>query len=79
MEEVVEWFMALVLKTSEGASPPWFKFFIPLQIGENMNETDTNKPLTIHSSLGGTVENIPEDVVWIDDAFYIKKTRLDSC
>ena len=42
-----------------------------------MNETDTNKPLTIHSSLGGTVEkNIPEDVVWIDDAFYIKKTRF---
>ena len=46
-----------------------------------MNETDTNKPLTIHSSLGGTVEkNIPEDVVWIDDAFYIKKTRFGpSC
>ena len=42
-----------------------------------MNETDINKPLTIHSSLGGTVEkNIPEDVVWIDDAFYIKKTRF---
>ena len=42
-----------------------------------MNETDTKKPLTIHSSLGGTVEkNIPEDVVWIDDAFYIKKTRF---
>ena len=42
-----------------------------------MNETDIKKPLTIHSSLGGTVEkNIPEDVVWIDDAFYIKKTRF---
>ena len=42
-----------------------------------MNETDINKPLTIHSSLGGTIEkNIPEDVVWIDDAFYIKKTRF---
>ena len=42
-----------------------------------MNETDTKKTLTIHSSLGGTVEkNIPEDVVWIDDAFYIKKTRF---
>ncbi len=42
-----------------------------------MNETDTKKPLTIHSSLGGTVEkNIPKDVVWIDDAFYIKKTRF---
>ena len=23
-----------------------------------------------------TNENIPEDVVWIDDAFYIKKTRF---
>ena len=29
------------------------------------------------TSFGGTVEkNIPEDVVWIDDAFYIKKTRF---
>ena len=29
------------------------------------------------SSFGGTVEkNIPEDVVWIDDAFYIKTTRF---
>ena len=29
------------------------------------------------SSFGGTVEkNIPEDVVWIDDAFYIKETRF---
>ena len=29
------------------------------------------------SSFGGTVEkNIPEDVEWIDDAFYIKKTRF---
>ena len=35
------------------------------------------KPLTIHSSLGGTIEkNIPDDVVWIDDAFYIKTTRF---
>ncbi len=29
------------------------------------------------SSFGGTVEkNIPEDVEWIDDAFYVKKTRF---
>jgi hypothetical protein len=28
-------------------------------------------------SFGGTVEaNIPEDVEWIDDSFYIKKTRF---
>ncbi len=31
----------------------------------------------LSTSLGGTVEkNIPEDVVWIDDAFYIMKTRF---
>ena len=31
----------------------------------------------LSDSLGGTVEKqIPEDVVWIDDAFYIKKTRF---
>jgi len=35
------------------------------------------KPLTIHTSLGGTIEkDIPDDVVWIDDAFYIKETRF---
>ena len=29
------------------------------------------------TSFGGTVEkNIPEDVEWIDDVFYIKKTRF---
>ena len=29
------------------------------------------------SSFGGTVEkNSPEDVEWIDDAFYVKKTRF---
>jgi hypothetical protein len=40
------------------------------------SETDTKKA-TIETSLGGTVEkNVPEDVVWIDDAFYIKKTRF---
>ena len=41
-----------------------------------MIQTTTSKP-KLSTSLGGTVEkNIPEDVVWIDDAFYIKKTRF---
>ena len=31
----------------------------------------------LSTSFGGTVEtNIPEDVEWIDDCFYIKKTRF---
>ena len=39
--------------------------------------TEAKKPTKLENSLGGTVEeNIPEDVVWIDDAFYIKKTRF---
>ena len=38
--------------------------------------TETRKPL-LSDSFGGTVEkNIPDDVKWIDDAFYIKKTRF---
>lgn len=38
--------------------------------------TETRKPL-LSDSFGGTVEkNIPENVEWIDDAFYIKKTRF---
>ena len=38
------------------------------------NPTDHNPKLS--DSFGGTVEkNIPEDVVWIDDAFYVKETR----
>ena len=38
--------------------------------------TETRKPL-LSDSFGGTVEkNIPEDVEWIDDAFYVKKTRF---
>ena len=41
-----------------------------------MTETDTKKT-TLSTSFGGTVEkDIPEDVVWIDDAFYIKTTRF---
>ena len=37
------------------------------------------KKATIHDSLGSnpTIENeIPENVEWIDDLFYIKKTRF---
>lgn len=43
-----------------------------------MIQTDTEKQ-SVLSSLGKnpTIEkNIPEDVVWIDDSFYIKKTRF---
>ena len=39
-------------------------------------ETETRQP-RLEDSFGGTIEkNIPEDVEWIDDAFYIKKTRF---
>ena len=42
---------------------------------KTMIETVTKSKLS--DSFGGTVENnIPEDVEWIDDAFYIKKTRF---
>jgi len=40
--------------------------------------TEKKKP-TLEATLGpnNTIEkNIPDDVVWIDDAFYIKKTRF---
>lgn len=41
-----------------------------------MIQTATNKP-KLSTSFGGTVEKeIPENVEWIDDAFYIKKTRF---
>ena len=41
-----------------------------------MTETE-NKKSRLSSSFGGTIEkNIPEDVVWIDNAFYIKETRF---
>ena len=48
-----------------------------LESGDAMNsETDTKKS-TLSTSFGGTIEkNIPDDVEWIDDAFYIKKTRF---
>ena len=41
-----------------------------------MTETKERTP-KLSDSFGGTVEkNIPDDVEWIDDAFYIKKTRF---
>ena len=41
-----------------------------------MTETETKKT-KLSDSFGGTVEKqIPEDVEWIDDAFYIKTTRF---
>ena len=42
-----------------------------------MTETKIEQTPKLSSSFGGTVEkDIPEDVVWIDDAFYIKETRF---
>jgi len=44
-------------------------------IKTKMIETATKPKLS--TSFGGTVEKqIPEDVEWIDDVFYIKKTRF---
>ena len=40
-------------------------------------EKTKQRKAKLSDSLGGTVEkNIPEDVVWIDDAFYVMKTRF---
>ena len=37
----------------------------------------TESKTKLEDSFGGTIEkNIPDDVVWYDDAFYIKKTRF---
>ena len=42
-----------------------------------MTDTKEETKTKLSTSFGGTVEkNIPEDVEWIDDAFYIKKTRF---
>lgn len=42
-----------------------------------MTETKIEQIPKLSSSFGGTVEkDIPEDVVWIDDAFYVKETRF---
>ena len=41
------------------------------------NGEQVTEKAKLSTSFGGTVEkDIPEDVVWIDDAFYIKKTRF---
>lgn len=41
-----------------------------------MQETKQRKA-QLSDSFGGTIEkDIPENVQWIDDAFYIKKTRF---
>ena len=49
---------------------------IAMDNGEQVIEKQKVNP-KLASSFGGTVEKeIPEDVVWIDDAFYIKKTRF---
>ena len=43
---------------------------------EQTKQEQKRKP-RLQDSFGGTVEkNIPEDAEWIDDAFYIKKTRF---
>ena len=40
-------------------------------------QTETKRKAKLSHSFGGTIEkDIPEDVEWIDDAFYIKKTRF---
>ena len=44
-----------------------------------MQTTTQSKQKTVKTSLGDnpTIESdIPNDVVWIDDSFYIKKTRF---
>ena len=42
-----------------------------------MTETKIEQTPKLSSSFGGTVEkDIPENVEWIDDAFYIKETRF---
>ena len=39
--------------------------------------TEQKRKPILSDSFGGTVEkNIPDDVEWIDDAFYVKETRF---
>ena len=48
-----------------------------LENGVLMNSETDSKKYTLSTSFGETVEkNIPDDAEWIDDAFYIKKTRF---
>jgi hypothetical protein len=45
-------------------------------MSQTLSKTTEYNP-KLSDSFGGTVEkNIPEDVVWIDDAFYVKETRF---
>ena len=42
-----------------------------------MTETQQKRKAKLSDSFGGTVEkDIPADAEWIDEAFYIKKTRF---
>ena len=44
-------------------------------MSQTLTKTTEYNP-KLSDSFGGTVEkNIPEDVIWIDDAFYVKETR----
>lgn len=44
---------------------------------EQAQQTETKRKARLEDSLGGTIEpNVPDDVEWIDDAFYVKKTRF---
>ena len=44
-------------------------------MSQTLTKTTEHNP-KLSDSYGGTVEkNIPEDVIWIDDAFYVKETR----
>ena len=53
-----------------------FLLLTPQQTFLNMESEQKRKP-TLSDSFGGTVEkDIPESVEWIDNAFYIKKTRF---
>ena len=46
------------------------------QMSQTLTKTTEYNP-KLSDSFGGTVEkNIPEDVVWIDDAFYVEQTRF---
>ena len=45
-------------------------------MSQTLTKTTEYNP-KLSDSFGGTVEkNIPEDVVWIDDVFYVKETRF---
>ena len=44
-------------------------------MSQTLTKTTEYNP-KLSDSFGGTIENnIPEDVIWIDDAFYVKETR----